>query len=181
MEAKARKLIIKSITLIFVIPLILTILLLKRSLISMILFLYPFIFLCLITRVILEYFDKEFYGDYLFLITLWSAYMYGVIVALVVLISTYLLSYGFNKLLKPIVILKFLSTTFFVVVILFAVNMGYALVSRSLYYTLTYYVIFIVGGLIFKFEKRDFLIEFISNGLLLLFGLFFLPLMYMFA
>ena len=125
---------------------------------------YPIIFLFVLVRSILEYFDKQFYGDNLFITCIFLSVMYGIKLSLIFFIGLNLISY-YNKLTNARVLYKFFISLPIILISSFLYS--FSIMTASLWATIPYLILFSIGALFVKYKKRDLFLEIISNAALI--------------
>lgn len=171
MDAKVKTLIIKLLILIFGMPLILFLAIrMLYAYLSFMLFIYPLIFIALLARIIMEYFDKKIYGDYTSLLIIWLGVPFGIISTLIIFAAIFLLSSGF-QLKKP----EILRIGAVIIPLLLSVflsrNLGSLIILPGAF--IIYTLINFIGYYLLKLEKKYLWIDLGSNLFILFLCIFF--------
>jgi hypothetical protein len=163
MEKKTKVLIIKLISL-FLFPVIVTIIISGSvsitNYLGLFMIWYPIIFIFGLVRIILEYFDKHFYGDNLFILCVFLTILYGIKLPLIFLIGLNIISY-FNKITNPRVLYKFFITLPIIIITTFLY--GLPIYTIAIWTTIAYLILFLIGSIFVKYKKNDLFIEIIST------------------
>jgi len=176
MEQKLKNILLKLLLLLLSIPIVYFGSNYLKMQILLFRFLYPYVFLSLLARIILDYFDKFFYGDYLFIISVLISRYYGFIPSLILLPLVLIIYHGFKKVVSPPVILHFFSTLIFV--FLSPIFQGTSVLVVSIGSLVGYTIITTIGYNLLKLEKKYLLIDLSSNIFALITGVLSLNLIF---